>query len=150
MEYLYEKVAYLKGLADGLDIKESSKEGKILLSIIDILEDYADAIVELGEEQDDLTEYVEALDEDLMDVEDELFEDDDYEDEDDDDDIDFAEVECPYCSEEIYVDEDLIDEDEIEVVCPKCHRTITVMEDDEMEHYHDGHCGHHHHEVEED
>lgn len=35
-----EKVAYLKGLADGLDLdKEPSKEGKIIAKIIDVLED---------------------------------------------------------------------------------------------------------------
>ena len=50
MEFLYEKVAYLKGLADGLDIDETTKEGRLLISIIDILEDFADAIVELDEE----------------------------------------------------------------------------------------------------
>ena len=34
-----EKVAYLKGLADGLDLdKEPSKEGKIIAKIIDVLE----------------------------------------------------------------------------------------------------------------
>ena len=33
-----EKVAYLKGLADGLDLdKDPSKEGKLIAKIIDIL-----------------------------------------------------------------------------------------------------------------
>ncbi|KAB3537374.1 hypothetical protein F8154_03530 [Alkaliphilus pronyensis] len=153
MEYLYEKVAYLKGLADGLELKGSSKEGKLLLSVIDILEDYADAIVEISQEQDDLSEYVEALDEDLMDVEDELFEEDDYDDyddyDDDEDDVEFAEVECPYCGDELYVDEDLLEEEEVEVACPKCNRTITVIEDIELDHCHDDCCGHHNHEDEE-
>ena len=35
-----EKVAYLKGLADGLDLdQETSKEGKLIAKIIDVLED---------------------------------------------------------------------------------------------------------------
>ena len=51
MEFLYEKVAYLKGLSDGLDIEESTKEGKLLISIIDVLEDFANAIVELDKTQ---------------------------------------------------------------------------------------------------
>lgn len=160
MDHLYEKVAYLRGLADGLNIKESSKEGKLLMNIIDTLEEFADAIIDIGEEQEELAEYVEALDEDLMDVEDELFEEedddedeyDDYDDydEDDDEDIDFAEVECPYCEEEIYVDEDLLEDDEVEVICPQCHRTITIMEEDHYHEHHDGCCQFHGDEDEEE
>ena len=33
-----EKVAYLKGLADGLGIKDSTNEGKLMLAVIDVLE----------------------------------------------------------------------------------------------------------------
>ena len=34
-----EKVAYLKGLAEGLGVDKETKEGRILDSVIDILED---------------------------------------------------------------------------------------------------------------
>ena len=68
MKYLYEEVAYLKGLAEGLDISKETKEGKIIHKIIDVLESFADSIVELDEEQCDLAEYVESIDEDLSDV----------------------------------------------------------------------------------
>lgn len=149
MSYLYERVAYLRGLAEGMEVGDESKEGKLLLNIIDILEDFADAIDELNEEVTDLDEYVETLDEDLADVEDELFgELDDDDDEEDDEDIDFIEVECPNCSEVIYLDEDLVyDEEESEVICPSCHEKIHIEECDEDEHVH-GHncCGHHHHD----
>ena len=33
-----EKVAYLKGLADGLGVKDSTNEGKLMLAVIDVLE----------------------------------------------------------------------------------------------------------------
>ena len=36
---LGEKVSYLKGLIDGLDINESTKEGKVIARIADILQD---------------------------------------------------------------------------------------------------------------
>ena len=37
-----EKVAYLKGLADGLDLdQETSKEGKLIAKIIDVLRMWA-------------------------------------------------------------------------------------------------------------
>ena len=71
MEYLYQKVSYLKGLA-GVGIEEESKEGKLLLHIIDALEDFADVIDEVIEDYRDLEEYVEYIDEDLTDIEDEL------------------------------------------------------------------------------
>lgn len=73
MNYLYEKVSYLRGLADGLNVEESSKEGKILLQIIDTLEEFTDVIIDLKENQDEIEEYVEAIDEDLSEIEDELF-----------------------------------------------------------------------------
>ena len=66
MKYLYEEVAYLKGLAEGLEISKETKEGKIIHKIIDVLESFADSIVELDEEQCDLAEYVESIDEELL------------------------------------------------------------------------------------
>ena len=81
MDYLYERLAYLKGLAEGLNIEEESKEGKLLTHIIDVLEDFADMIDELYENQQDIEEYVDTMDEDLADVEDDLYgELDEYED----------------------------------------------------------------------
>ena len=133
MEFLYEKVAYLKGLADGLEIEETTKEGRLLIKIIDMLEDFADAIVELDEDADEMAEYIEAMDEDLTNIEDDLYEDEDEDDEDDEDeddeDIDFVELECPNCHEEVYIDEDLLYEDDIDVVCPRCNEKIQVVED---------------------
>lgn len=134
MEFLYEKVAYLKGLADGLDIDESTKEGKLLISIIDILEDFADAIVELDEDTEEITEYVEAMDEDLTNVEDDLYEDDFYED-DENDEIDFVEIECPNCHEDVYIDEDLLYEDDVDVVCPRCHEVVDFGEIEDYCHH---------------
>ena len=73
MKYLYEEVAYLKGLAEGLEISKEGKEGKIIHKIIDVLEAFADSIVELDEQQCDLAEYVESIDEDLSDIEDDIY-----------------------------------------------------------------------------
>ena len=38
---IIEKVAYLKGLAEGMELDTSKKEGKLLAAIIDLLEDIA-------------------------------------------------------------------------------------------------------------
>lgn len=124
MEHLYERISYLMGLADGLGIDESTKEGKVLVHIIDVLQDFADAIDDLAYDQEELEEYVEYMDEDLSDVEDEVFGDldeDDYDDYDFEDDIDYVELECPHCHETLYIEEDLLDED---ATCPNCLHTI--------------------------
>ncbi len=95
MDYLGQKVSYLKGLAEGLGIDESSKEGKLLLHIVDALEDFADVLAETIENQVDLEEYVNFIDEDLADLEEDIYgEDDDLYDEDD---FDFDEFDFDDC-----------------------------------------------------
>ncbi|WP_042271955.1 CD1247 N-terminal domain-containing protein [[Clostridium] dakarense] len=130
MKYLYEEVAYLKGLAEGLEISNETKEGKIIHKIVETLESFADAIVELEEEQADLVEYVESIDEDLADIEDDIYEDGE-EDEDDDNELSFIEMECPSCSDLVEIDEELLYDDEIDIVCPNCQAIILSSEDDE-------------------
>jgi hypothetical protein len=129
MKYLYEEVAYLKGLAEGLEISTETKEGKIIHKIVDVLESFADAIVELDEEQADLVEYVESIDEDLSDVEDDIYEDGE---EDEDEELTFIEMECPNCADLVEVDEELLYDDEIDVVCPNCQAIILSADDDSI------------------
>lgn len=133
MKYLYEEVAYLKGLAEGLEISKETKEGKIIHKIVETLESFADAIVELEEEQTDLVEYVESIDEDLADIEDDIYEDGDEEDEeyDEEEGLSFIEMECPNCSDLVEIDEDLLYDDEVDIVCPNCQAIILSSEDED-------------------
>ena len=62
---LSEKVAYLKGLAEGLEISSDSKNGKILKGILDILEEMASSIETIEDEVDTIDDYVTEIDEDL-------------------------------------------------------------------------------------
>ena len=81
-----EKVAYLKGLAEGLDLDtEKSKEGKLISVMIGILEEMAMSIEDLEENDLDLGEEIDVLSDDLADVEEVVFGDDFDEDEDEDD-----------------------------------------------------------------
>lgn len=93
MEYLMQKVSYLKGLADGLGIEDTSKEGKLLLHIVETLEEFADVLDETVDNQLDLEEYVNFIDEDLADVEEDIYglDDEDY---DEDDFDDFCDDDC--------------------------------------------------------
>lgn len=137
-----EKVAYVKGLAEGLGYDNTSKEGKILAAILDILEDVAHDIEDLEENAWDLGEAIDQVSDDLADIEEVVY-DDDY-DEDDDDECDcccgcgdadgepvFYEVTCPACGNTITIDEDVLDLGEIE--CPNCGETLEFdgLEEDE-------------------
>ena len=118
-----EKVAYLKGLADGLDLdQETSKEGKLIAKIIDVLEDVGFAVEDL--EVEALADGMESMAEDLSDVETVIF---DEEDEDENgccgscsalDDDDFFQIACPSCGADIVIDESVLDIGE--VTCPNC------------------------------
>lgn len=120
MNNLSEKVSYIKGLAEGLGIKDNTKEEKVLKSIIDVLDDMAKSIEMLDTLNSELSDYVEAIDDDLALVEEDLY---DEEDEDEEAEDGFVEVECPNCHDTVYLDEELFEDDE-EITCPNCHEPI--------------------------
>ena len=119
-----EKVAYLKGLAEGLNLEtEKSKEGKLISVMIGILEEVAMSIEDLEENSLALGEEIDTLSDDLADVENVVFEEDDD---------DFFEVECPDCGEPLRIDEDDLAEGVVQ--CPSCDSTYSLdLVDDEDE-----------------
>ncbi|HWR09952.1 CD1247 N-terminal domain-containing protein [Sporomusa sp.] len=130
MRNLKEKVAYLHGLTQGLNVNENSSEGKVLLNIIDVLESFADEVQNVNLAQLELEDYVESIDEDLTDLEEQIYEedldDDEYDDDlydevDEVDEDDMVEVACPECHELVTFESNILDdEDDIEVTCPYC------------------------------
>ena len=110
MEIL-EKVAYMKGLAEGLGLDTKSKEGKLLTVMIDILDDIALELRDIREDQGELEEALDAVSDDLSDVEACL-----YESEDEDEEV--YETTCPNCEEEIFFDETILADGCVE--CPNC------------------------------
>jgi ribosomal protein S27E len=145
---LKEKVAYLQGLTNGMDINSDTREGRLLINVVDVLEDIAEAVEGVRLQQNDLEQFVETIDEDLTVLEDDYYDIDietvdaneaDYGDEDG---IDFVEVECPSCHEKVHFEEELLLDDEgIEISCPNCggivydtdFDIVDIMEDDRME-----------------
>ncbi len=119
---LTEKAAYLKGLMDGLEIDDSTKEGKVLLAMYDLLKELAESVDEIDQDVDDIVEFCNVLDEDLANIENDL-----YEDEDDDYDDDYCDDECDCCCDDD-CDCDCCDceDDRYEVVCPTCGDTIEL------------------------
>jgi hypothetical protein len=122
-----EKIAYIKGLAEGLSLDETKPEGKVLAAIIDLLGDITEEICDIEDGCDELMEQIDAVDEDLADLENFIYEDDEDEDDCDCDcddcdcdDCDDAvyEIECPACNDTIYIDEEMLEEEGM--VCPNC------------------------------
>lgn len=137
MMTLTEKLAYIKGLAEGLAIDETTKEGKVLLALVDLLDDVTTAVSDLESDMDQVYDELDAIDEDLTDVEDALLYDDEDEDWDDDD------CGCGHhhhghgcCNHDEDEDEDedltdLYDEENplYEITCPKCGEVVCMDED---------------------
>ena len=123
-----EKISYLKGLADGLGLDPENKQDKLIKAIIDVLDDVSLSISDLEDTYAELSEQVDAVDEDLAMLEDDYF--GDYEDDDDDmDDEEYYEVECPQCGDHIYLDEDLLEEGNMD--CPNCGAELEFDVSDE-------------------
>ncbi len=134
-----ERAAYLKGLAEGLDLDSSKPEVKVINELLSLVsnmaqelnevecevDDVSDVLVELQDEvselEGDFDEFAEAV---ANVMEDFAFEDDDEIDDDelfDEDNPDY-EVKCPDCGADIVVDEDTLLEGEID--CPNCGNTL--------------------------
>ena len=130
-----EKVAYLKGLMEGLDLDKTTKEGKVIAAMADILDDLALTVA-------DNCDQIDAIDEDLEALEEYVYEDFDF----DDDDYDFAfgdedenddeageyEFECPNCHQVVFIDESVFEEGK-EIECPNCGAKLEGFYEEEEE-----------------
>lgn len=113
---IWEKVAYLKGLADGIKLDTSTDEGRLMYAVIDALGSVAVEVAELRQGQNNLSEAVDAISDDLADIE-ELFSGGDG-----DEDGAGYEATCPACGETIRFDDDALEEGEI--ICPNCGQKL--------------------------
>lgn len=127
MSYLTEKMAYIGGLAEGLDIDETTKEGKLLMALVEAISDIADEIDEIEEYQDEMQAQLDEVDEDLAEIED-IF----YEDEDDFEEDDEFSVECPNCGDLIYLDLETLENCD-KITCPGCNEEIEIEFDCDCE-----------------
>lgn len=115
-----EKVAYIRGLAEGLELDDSKKEVKVLNAIIDLLDDLAMSLADMEDGYSDMADQLDAVDEDLGSLEDDFYGDD--EDDEDDEDTCYYEVTCPNCHETICLSEDIIEDGQMD--CPNCGETL--------------------------
>lgn len=125
-----EKVAYLKGMLDGMELDtEKSKEAKLIASVLDVLEDVAGALDTFDDRFETVEEEIDALSDDLADVEECVYEDDDDECCCGDDEDDFFEIECPNCGEPLEIDDEVLEEGMIQ--CPGCEQKFVLDLSDE-------------------
>ena len=107
-------------IPEGLGLDKESKEGKIIAAMIDILDDIALELEDLGDGLEEVCDGLDAVSEDLEEVEDivyDEFDEDDFEDEDEEEEECYATT-CPNCEETVFFDEDVLNDGE--VLCPNC------------------------------
>ncbi len=102
-----ESLGYLKGLIEGLDLGDNKKETKVFSAIVDVLSNLVEDIDDMTDGVEMLADQVDAVDEDLADLEEYVYC-DDYDDE----------CDCDDCCDD--------DEEEFEVECPLCNTPFTV------------------------
>ena len=155
MSEISKKVAYIKGMAEGMELTaDTAKDAKdkLLLQMLDALDLIAEELDSIRDRQDEAERYIDELDSDLGELEEAVFEEDDEDedegccgscccDEDDEDDGEepvFYEVTCPACENTITIDEDVLNLGSIE--CPNCGETLEFegIEEDEDEPDDDG------------
>ncbi len=156
---MMEKAMYLKGLCDGLEPDTTTKEGKLIAALLDMVTEMAAEMDDMQAEICELKDYCEELDEDLGDVEEVLLDlddedEDDYDFDDDfDDDLGFdgeCDGDCAGCDfdcgfddeddDDFFGDEE--DDDEyFEVICPACGDVINFDSSIDPENLRCPNCG---------
>ena len=135
-----EQVAYLKGLMEGMNLNADSNEGKLFRAIADVLDEIALEVEDLTDEVMELGDGLDVISDDLSDVEDVVYDEDDLDeldeedDEDEDDEEECYATTCPECEEEIFFDDSVLEDGKVE--CPNCGATLEfdpadLVEDEE-------------------
>ena len=128
MSKLTDKISYLQGLAEGMKLNPEKDSHRLIQGILEVLGEVGESFEALAEAQGELSDYVESIDEDLADLEANLYDDenedaaDDGEDEDDGEDTEAGGAllyTCPHCQAEIELDPDELDLEE-DHPCPQC------------------------------
>ena len=145
MSKLTDRISFLKGMAADMKLNMDKDSNKLMLEMLTVMGEMAEEMAAMTEAHNDLNEYVESIDDDLADLEETLFgdeeqdgefedvvaddeEDDDEEAAEDDDLIAYA---CPHCGHEIEFRASDVDFDE-DYLCPECSKPIfPEIEEDE-------------------
>lgn len=122
---ILKRSAYIKGLIEGLEIEESTSEGKVLCKIVELLDDICEEISDIKENVEEVWDVVDDIDEELQSLEEDVFSDLD---------CNFNEffcVKCPKCGKEHFIHYKDLTENELEegkIKCPDCKGQIDLDE----------------------
>lgn len=117
-------LSYIQGILEGDEKHHQHVEYKAVHRLLDIVDQLVEAVEQLDRRQLELEEYVEAIDEDLNDLELLVYEDDDFDEEFDEP----VHVICPECGEDVVVEEEDLENDSIELLCPKCNTVLELKD----------------------
>ncbi|HNX92960.1 MAG TPA: AraC family transcriptional regulator, partial [Syntrophomonas sp.] len=111
-----EKVSYLQGLTEGMNITESSPQGKIISGMLNVMNEMADELNLMQQDFAGIKEYIESIDDDLFELEETVL-----------DEEEFTQIKCRGCGEKLLIEKDILDdEDHIEVICPSCNEVVYI------------------------
>lgn len=114
------EISYIQGMLSSSSQKDSLEHQAILrlLKILDnCVTEYHDLQVRLNE----MSDYVEAIDEDLDEMEKLLYDEEMYS------------ISCSECGEEVFVEEEDLEDEEFELSCPNCQEVLLEAKVDEQE-----------------
>ena len=145
MSKLTDRVSYLKGLAEGMKLNPEKDANRLITEMLEVMGEMARDMEQTSDDLDELCDYVECIDEDLSDLEDNIYddgeetgwseddeEDEDGEDGDDEDDNLPISYTCPHCGEvtEFLARDIDLSED---MPCPHCGKPLFPEFDVSME-----------------
>lgn len=137
---LKEKASYIKGLLEGTGLDFSKEENKILKSVVDLLLEMSEKIYEIERKNDDNSALIDELDEDLANVEKDLYNGEnvgcdshhkgfcscnkknDEQIEKEMEEKEFYEISCQNCGRVIEIDDEIIEKEDI--ICPECGKIV--------------------------
>ena len=141
MSKLTDRISYLKGMAAGMKLNMEKDANQLMMEMLGVMGEMAEEMAAMNEAHNDLNEYVESIDDDLADLEETLFGDDELDEEGEDEDgvigedgdeeDDLITYACPHCGHELQFRASDVDFDE-DYLCPECHKPIfpELNEDD--------------------
>ena len=125
-----EKVAYIQGLFDGMGLdKSESGESRILAEMLEVLKQVGEQLDSVDATLDEFGEEIDALSDDLSDVEEAVF--DGEADDEDEVDEDLFEVACPNCGEDLVIDDGVLEAGAVD--CPACGQKFALSFDEDEE-----------------
>lgn len=112
-----QRIAYVRGLLEGSESFEKDPATKSAWEhLLIVCDELADSVNELHTLQHEIEEYVEGVDSDLADLEEEVYG--------EGRDEEYVRTECPACGDEVWFEEDYLYDDDVEIACPDCGQIV--------------------------